>query len=92
MILQKQHRKWVEFRRRLIDKIGEVKENPFEGSPNDIPIAALSRTIEIDLRDMLRDDPYGGSFENRIRFLLETVKEIRKSSQTGCHFWPAFLQ
>jgi len=36
-----------------IDKIGEVSENPFEGSPNDIPVTALSRTIEIDLRQAL---------------------------------------
>lgn len=36
-----------------MDKIGEVTENPFEGSPNDIPMAALSRTIEIDLRELL---------------------------------------
>jgi putative membrane protein len=36
-----------------MDRIGESSENPFEGSANDIPMAALSRTIEIDLRDML---------------------------------------
>lgn len=30
-----------------------------------------------------RDDQYGGSFENRIRFLLETVKEIRKVIPDG---------
>lgn len=36
-----------------MEKIGEATENPFEGSSNDIPISALSRTIEIDLRDML---------------------------------------
>jgi putative membrane protein len=36
-----------------MEKIGEATENPFEGTPNDIPMAALSRTIEIDLRDML---------------------------------------
>lgn len=36
-----------------MEKIGEITENPFEGSPNDIPMAALSRTIEIDLREML---------------------------------------
>lgn len=42
-----------------MDKIGEISENPFEGSPNDIPITSLSRTIEIDLREMLgeRDIP-----------------------------------
>ncbi|GAO45520.1 bestrophin family protein [Flavihumibacter petaseus] len=36
-----------------MEKVGESTENPFEGSANDIPIATLSRTIEIDLRDML---------------------------------------
>jgi putative membrane protein len=36
-----------------MDKIGESSENPFEGGPNDVPITALSRTIEIDLREML---------------------------------------
>lgn len=36
-----------------MEKIGESTENPFEGSANDIPMTALSRTIEIDLREML---------------------------------------
>ena len=36
-----------------MDKIGESSENPFEGSPNDVPITALSRTIEIDMHEML---------------------------------------
>ncbi|HEX6243943.1 MAG TPA: bestrophin family ion channel [Polyangiales bacterium] len=35
-----------------MDKIGEASENPFEGGPNDVPITAMSRAIEIDLRDM----------------------------------------
>jgi ion channel-forming bestrophin family protein len=39
-----------------MDKIGESSENPFEGSPNDVPITALSRTIEIDLRGMLGEE------------------------------------
>ena len=34
-------------------KVGDSTENPFEGGANDIPMAALCRTIEIDLRDML---------------------------------------
>jgi ion channel-forming bestrophin family protein len=38
---------------RTMDKIGESSENPFQAGPNDIPITALSRTIEIDLREML---------------------------------------
>lgn len=36
-----------------IEKIGESTENPFEGNANDVPITAMSRTIEIDLREML---------------------------------------
>jgi ion channel-forming bestrophin family protein len=36
-----------------MEKVGEATENPFEGGANDIPMAALSRTIEIDLLDML---------------------------------------
>ncbi len=37
----------------VMDKVGEATENPFEGGPNDIPMANMSRTIEIDLREML---------------------------------------
>lgn len=38
-----------------MEKVGESTENPFEGGANDVPISALSRTIEIDLRDMLNE-------------------------------------
>lgn len=38
-----------------MEKIGESTENPFEGSANDVPITAITRTIEIDLREMLGD-------------------------------------
>lgn len=36
-----------------MERIGESTENPFEGGANDVPITAMSRTIEIDLREML---------------------------------------
>jgi putative membrane protein len=36
-----------------LDSVGESSVNPFEGSPNDVPITQISRTIEIDMRDML---------------------------------------
>src|SRR5262249_18807334 len=36
-----------------MERIGEASENPFEGNANDVPITTLSRTIEIDLREML---------------------------------------
>lgn len=39
-----------------MERIGESTENPFEGNANDVPITALSRTIEIDLRDMLDEE------------------------------------
>lgn len=38
-----------------MEKIGESTENPFEGSPNDTPITAISRTIEIDLLEILNE-------------------------------------
>ncbi|GKS69627.1 hypothetical protein W03_16310 [Nitrosomonas sp. PY1] len=33
----------------------QATENPFEGGTNDIPMASMSRTIAIDLRDMLNE-------------------------------------
>ncbi|MBT9544869.1 MAG: hypothetical protein IV090_05720 [Candidatus Sericytochromatia bacterium] len=36
-----------------LDAIGDSIENPFEVEPNDLPLEAISRTIEINLRDML---------------------------------------
>jgi putative membrane protein len=36
-----------------LERVGESTENPFEGSANDVPITTMSRTIEIDLREML---------------------------------------
>lgn len=35
------------------NKVTDWSENPFEGLINDVPIDALSRTIEIDMREML---------------------------------------
>lgn len=43
---------WVFF---LMEKIGDSSENPFEGSYNDVPITTISRSIEIDLREMIDD-------------------------------------
>jgi putative membrane protein len=37
----------------VLEQIGECTENPFEGSANDVPISQISRTIEIDMREML---------------------------------------
>lgn len=40
-----------------LERIGRVGENPFEGSPNDVPITTMARGIEIDLRELLGEDP-----------------------------------
>lgn len=39
-----------------MERIGEVSENPFEGTPNDIPITSMSRGIEIDLLEMFDEE------------------------------------
>ena len=40
-----------------LDSVGESSVNPFEGNANDVPITQISRTIEIDMRDMLDESP-----------------------------------
>ncbi len=40
-----------------MERIGRVSENPFEGTPNDVPITTISRGIEIDLREMIDQAP-----------------------------------
>jgi len=35
--------------------VGDYTENPFQGMANDIPMMSLCRTIEIDLREMLKE-------------------------------------
>ncbi len=37
----------------MMELIGDYSENPFEGLGNDIPMLALTRVTEIDLREML---------------------------------------
>ena len=36
-----------------LDQVGESTSNPFEGGANDVPISQISRTIEIELRELL---------------------------------------
>lgn len=38
-----------------LEQVGESTENPFEGGANDVPITSITRTIEIDLREMLEE-------------------------------------
>ncbi|PLP99467.1 bestrophin family protein [Cupriavidus pauculus] len=39
----------------VLEEVGESTENPFEGSPNDVPMAQISRKIERELMDMVRE-------------------------------------
>lgn len=45
---------WVFY---TLNRIGRVGENPFEGSANDVPISAIARGIEIDMRQNLGEKP-----------------------------------
>lgn len=40
----------------LMERVGDVSENPFEGMSNDVPITTMSRGIEIDIREIIGDD------------------------------------
>ncbi len=45
---------WVFF---SMESIGDASENPFENGLDDIPMSAICRNIEIDLRELLGDTP-----------------------------------
>lgn len=55
-----------------MERIGETTENPFEGNPNDVPITTMSRGIEIDIRQMIGDDPekIPGAIESQLSIQL----------------------
>jgi putative membrane protein len=41
----------------IMERMARVGENPFEGTANDVPISNISRAIEINLREMLDENP-----------------------------------
>ena len=58
---------WVFF---LMERIGDYSENPFEGSYNDVPITAIARGIEIDIREMINDKDIPPPIASEKGFLL----------------------
>ncbi|MDF7811474.1 bestrophin family ion channel [Hymenobacter sp. YC55] len=46
-----------------IEMVGHTSENPFDNGVNDVPMTALCRTIEIDLREMLGETVLPGKLE-----------------------------
>jgi len=53
-----------------MERVGESTENPFEGGANDVPITALSRTIEIDLREMLDETDLPAPYVSKNNILM----------------------
>lgn len=49
--------------------VGDNSEDPFEGRINDVPMTALCRTIEIDLRDMLDEENLPAGIEPKDNIL-----------------------
>lgn len=52
-------------------RIGTSGENPFEGSPNDVPISTIARGIEIDLREI------NGEPKSQIPEPLPTIHNVQ---------------
>ncbi|MDC6350924.1 bestrophin family ion channel [Zeaxanthinibacter sp. PT1] len=52
-----------------MEMIGDISEDPFEGSTNDVPMTSLCRTIEIDLRDMLDEKDLPAKIEPKDNIL-----------------------
>ena len=46
-----------------LDQVGDSTANPFEGGANDVPISQISRTIEIELKEMLGEADIPGALE-----------------------------
>jgi putative membrane protein len=53
-----------------LEKVGENSSNPFEGGPNDVPISALCRRIEIEMRLMLGEDTVLKPIEPKFNILF----------------------
>lgn len=53
-----------------LEQVGESTENPFEGGANDVPISQISRTIEIDLREMLGETDLPPALQSKNNIIL----------------------
>jgi len=53
-----------------LDAIGDELENPFGTDPNDLPLASLARSIEINLREMLGETDLPPPLQPQDRVLL----------------------
>ena len=53
-----------------LEQVGESTENPFEGSPNDVPISQMSRAVEINIREMLGETELPPALKPRHNVIL----------------------
>jgi putative membrane protein len=53
-----------------LKQVGESTENPFEGNANDVPITFMSRSIEIELREILSEKDLPEELEPRNHIIL----------------------
>jgi ion channel-forming bestrophin family protein len=53
-----------------LEQVGQSTENPFEGGANDVPISQMTRTVEIDIRQMLGDTDLPSPFPARNNIIL----------------------
>jgi putative membrane protein len=53
-----------------LEQVGESTENPFEGAANDVPISQMSRTIEIDMREMLGETDLPSALQPKNNIIL----------------------
>ncbi|MBF4464251.1 bestrophin family protein [Flavobacterium sp. LC2016-12] len=54
----------------LMELVGDYSENPFGGLPNDIPMLSICRTIEIDLKQMMKEEDIPKSIKAQNGILL----------------------
>lgn len=54
----------------LMEIVGDYTENPFQGMANDIPMLSMCRTIEIDLRQILREQDLPPAIPSRNGVLM----------------------
>jgi ion channel-forming bestrophin family protein len=53
-----------------LEQVGQSTENPFEGGANDVPISQMSRTVEIDIRQMFGETDLPSPFPSQNNIVL----------------------
>ena len=53
-----------------LEQVGESTENPFEGNANDVPISQMSRSVEIDIKEMLGEENLPAAIQPKNNIVL----------------------